>query len=175
MTDLFPDLQPLKTDEELRRWQRNAPKGYATRPGTGPVGETCGTCKHACRVPGGGKTYHKCALVQPWTHGLGTDIKLSSPACQKFKPWRDCEEYQVLLALLTRAPKDCELRSRDGIVASEKSWKQLEKFLWVIPTEQERALLRPGMRIAKVGELCRFLFGKCMVKVSKLPKDKRKV
>ena len=53
-------------------------KGYRGRPGTGPAGETCGTCRHLRRFG----RYSKCALMaHGWTHGLGTDILQKSPAC----------------------------------------------------------------------------------------------
>lgn len=57
---------------------------YAARPGTGPVGETCGSCKHIVRAWNG--RYRKCDLVRRlWTHGPGTDIKARSPACSKWE------------------------------------------------------------------------------------------
>lgn len=53
--------------------------------GTGPKGETCGTCKHATRISFG-KTFYKCALAERgWTHGIKTDIKLRWPACGKWE------------------------------------------------------------------------------------------
>lgn len=55
-------------------------KGYAARPGSGPEGETCKTCKHRTGH-GRGKTYHKCGLVK-WSFGAGTDVRLCSPACE---------------------------------------------------------------------------------------------
>lgn len=51
-------------------------------PGTGPEGETCGTCGHHV-VHIWSKRYHKCALVKP-TRGPGTDIRVRSPACAKW-------------------------------------------------------------------------------------------
>ena len=58
--------------------------GYAARPGTGPAGETCKTCKHSCyhqRV----RRFWKCRLMKDkWTHGYGTDIRLKSPACKEW-------------------------------------------------------------------------------------------
>ena len=55
------------------------PRGYAYFPGTGPEGETCGTCKHAKR----GRRFSKCGLARArWTHGRGTDILLRAPACK---------------------------------------------------------------------------------------------
>lgn len=57
---------------------------YAAAPGTGPDGETCGSCKH-CHRSGDGR-YRKCELVRRlWTHGPGTDIKARSAACSKWE------------------------------------------------------------------------------------------
>ena len=60
-------------------------KGYAAEPGTGPKGETCGSCKqHVRKVMAG--TYHKCGLmVHIWTGGGGTDIKVRSAACRHWE------------------------------------------------------------------------------------------
>ncbi len=63
-----------------------APKGYAGIPGTGPAGESCGSCAHLrCRRLA--KNYHKCFLRQAhWTGGRGTDVLVRSPACSKWTP-----------------------------------------------------------------------------------------
>lgn len=64
---------------------RSAANGYAARPGSGPVGRTCGDCIHYRTVKSGRRTYPKCALTQAhWTHGPGSDIKRSEPACAAF-------------------------------------------------------------------------------------------
>jgi hypothetical protein len=79
MVDLFGvDIPP---ESEAKR--KPTPKrGYAAPPGTGPAGETCGSCVHHARRNYGG-TYHKCALmVARWTRGPGTDILVRSPACK---------------------------------------------------------------------------------------------
>lgn len=56
--------------------------GYFARPGSGPEGQTCGTCIHANGTGRAGK-YKKCARMKRiWSHGAGTDIKLKSPACE---------------------------------------------------------------------------------------------
>lgn len=61
-------------------------KAYACTPGTGPKGETCGTCGHArYYAPSGKRRYYKCGLLEP-THGKGSDIKLNSPACLRWAP-----------------------------------------------------------------------------------------
>ena len=59
-------------------------RGHADRPGTGPEGETCGTCQHytARRMS---KTYRKCALTKAtWTGGPGSDIRAKDPACSRW-------------------------------------------------------------------------------------------
>lgn len=60
------------------------PRGYAFHPGTGPAGETCGSCKHDQRH----RKWHKCALNTRRTGGRGTDILARSPAC---KYWENGE------------------------------------------------------------------------------------
>lgn len=81
-TDLFG--QPLPP-EPVRFGLRAS--GYARRPGTGPAGETCRTCRFAVKVGGGKSHFYKCEIIRHrWTHGPGTDIKLRSPACEM---WQD--------------------------------------------------------------------------------------
>ena len=59
--------------------------GYAGRAGWGPEGETCKKCKYYTLAKHHDYTYRKCWLTKPnWTHGKGTDIKASAPACQFF-------------------------------------------------------------------------------------------
>jgi hypothetical protein len=70
-------------DTKPRRKPTKA-NGYAWKPGTGPAGETCKTCAHYTRVQHA-KVYLKCGLMRSvWTNGPGTDIKASSPACEKW-------------------------------------------------------------------------------------------
>jgi hypothetical protein len=56
--------------------------------GSGPAGETCGTCEHLVRrVSPSGKRFLKCGLVrQLWTKGPGSDIRAKWPACRCFEP-----------------------------------------------------------------------------------------
>ena len=52
--------------------------------GSGPAGETCGTCRHKTykRLA---KAYMKCGLMQAhWTGGAGSDIKARWPACAQW-------------------------------------------------------------------------------------------
>jgi hypothetical protein len=71
------------TPEQRKRLRAKPRKaGYAHTPGSGPHGETCGTCKHK-RAKEMSKTYYKCDLRRStWTSGYGTDILLKSPACK---------------------------------------------------------------------------------------------
>ena len=68
---------------------RTKKSGHAWRPGTGPEGETCKTCKHIARVKFA-KTYIKCGLMRAqWTGGPGTDIRARDAAC---KMWESKQE-----------------------------------------------------------------------------------
>ena len=83
MTDLFSCDGPL-TAEDMKRKHKTQARGYAWRPGTGPAGETCGSCRHlyANRMS---KTYYKCGLMRAsWTGGKGSDVLVRSPACLKW-------------------------------------------------------------------------------------------
>jgi hypothetical protein len=74
--DLFGD--PVR-----KQLQRGA---YAGHPGMGPKGETCGTCTHSyASITRSGRRYYKCAHVVA-TSGPGTDIRLRTPACERWEP-----------------------------------------------------------------------------------------
>lgn len=75
MTDLFGGPDQVQT------YRVGA---YAATPGTGPKDKTRKDCSHRYRMSGGSRYYNKCDLVKA-THGSGTDIKVSSPACTRFK------------------------------------------------------------------------------------------
>ena len=67
--------------------------------GSGPAGETCGSCKHLYpnRMA---KVYWKCGLMRKfWTGGAGTDIRRAWAACEKWEA--DVEDQESL----TPAPK----------------------------------------------------------------------
>ena len=56
--------------------------GHYAAPGTGPEGESCGTCRYAVRRKLSSKSVYKCELARRcWTHGPGSDIRLKDPAC----------------------------------------------------------------------------------------------
>lgn len=61
-------------------------RGYAFTPGTGPEGETCGSCRHIARTSGDARIYIKCGLMRAkWTKGPGSDIRAQSPACKEWE------------------------------------------------------------------------------------------
>lgn len=69
---------------KARKSKRNPtkPRGYFYHPGSGPAGETCGSCQHIFRNRLA-KTYLKCSLNSAkWTGGPGSDIRARSPACK---------------------------------------------------------------------------------------------
>lgn len=65
-------------------------RGHAAIPGSGPEGETCGTCMHRCRRRGSSKVFQKCGLMcHYWTNGYGTDIRCKDPACKMWQAESD--------------------------------------------------------------------------------------
>lgn len=87
MTDLFGGLISYRTKDgrtvEAKPRGRHyvEPRGGADRPGTGPAGQTCGTCQHIARF----EKYRKCALTRAaWTSGPRTDIRSRWAACSKW-------------------------------------------------------------------------------------------
>lgn len=65
--------------------------GHAAPPGTGPKGETCGSCEHICHKRMA-KTYLKCWRNQAnWTGGSKSDIRARDPACSKWEAKRGGE------------------------------------------------------------------------------------
>lgn len=55
--------------------------------GTGPAGETCGTCADAVLRPLRSRNYWKCAAAKnAWTNSQNSDIRLKWPACRAWKP-----------------------------------------------------------------------------------------
>lgn len=79
----FEQPEPYKGKQTRRK--PTVVKGYAALPGSGPEGETCGSCGHHV-IKRLGKKYHKCDLMRlAWTGGAGTDIRVRSPACSKWK------------------------------------------------------------------------------------------
>lgn len=60
--------------------------GYAARPGTGPKGQRCNTCRHCMLVSADGQRVRRCELTAPkWDRGAQMDIKHNAPACKHWE------------------------------------------------------------------------------------------
>lgn len=78
------DLMVLP-ESALKARRLSHKRGHAAPPGTGPVGETCGSCWHLDRVQMG-KTYLKCGRMRAhWTGGEATDVRAGDAACHKWE------------------------------------------------------------------------------------------
>lgn len=76
-----PALFDMPTGSRAKSRHHIMQRGYANPPGTGPAGETCGSCKHIVRT----KRYRKCSLRKAtWTHGPGSDVLARAPACKSW-------------------------------------------------------------------------------------------
>lgn len=83
--ELFFNDYALTPTERRKLRGPSKKNGYAWQPGTGPEGETCGSCQHLYRNRMA-KTYLKCGLMQSvWTGGAKTDVLARSPACKKWE------------------------------------------------------------------------------------------
>lgn len=59
--------------------------GYAARPGSGPRGQRCNTCRHAQRITHRQARSWKCEVMAGiWHLGPSSDIKPGAPACSEF-------------------------------------------------------------------------------------------
>lgn len=84
MSDELMLLPPHVSEKVIRAAPVKGSGLYADWPGTGPAGETCGSCARCYRAPNG--RYRKCELVRAlWSGGTATDIKARSAACSKWE------------------------------------------------------------------------------------------
>ena len=75
---LLPPSALVKTNRVRKR-------GHADHPGTGPEGETCGSCTHIAKRHLA-KTYTKCGLTKAtWTGGGGSDVRNKDAACSRWQ------------------------------------------------------------------------------------------
>lgn len=87
MEDLF-GLDRALTPIERKRLKRRepVPRGHVFPSGTGPAGETCGSCLHLYRNRMS-KTYLKCGLNRSkWTGGRASDVRAKDASCKKWDP-----------------------------------------------------------------------------------------
>lgn len=84
-----PDLTREFTSEllELSKPSRTGrPTGYAAAPGSGPLGQSCKSCRHMKRV-GLVRAFRKCDLMREfWDGSRKSDVNSSSPACCRWAP-----------------------------------------------------------------------------------------
>ncbi|SDA13121.1 hypothetical protein SAMN02799622_00915 [Methylobacterium sp. UNC378MF] len=84
IADLFNLDRALTPQERKRLKAGTTPKGYAALPGTGPAGETCGSCAHVVRRQMA-RVYLKCGLMRRgWTAGIASDVRAKAPACSRW-------------------------------------------------------------------------------------------
>jgi hypothetical protein len=80
--------QPLMVLPEsalLKARQLSNKRGHAAPPGTGPEGETCGSCAHLHRNQQA-RVYLKCGLNKAnWTGGGGSDVRARDAACRRWE------------------------------------------------------------------------------------------
>lgn len=76
--------------------------GYAARPGSGPEGQTCGTCANCAVRELANRHVFKCRLlVRSWSACRSTDVLKSSPAC---KHWQQGEGEPKPTSIRTTTP-----------------------------------------------------------------------
>lgn len=79
------DLMVLPASALAKRVPKIKKHGHAAVPGTGPNGETCGTCGNLVRKEMA-STYMKCGLMRDhWTGGYGTDVRVRDSACRRWE------------------------------------------------------------------------------------------
>lgn len=87
LKDMFGNEVTVEQARALLKKRHRPPtekRGYAAPPGTGPAGETCGSCRWLYRNRQA-KTYLKCQKMSPfWTGGAATDILAKAPACREW-------------------------------------------------------------------------------------------
>jgi hypothetical protein len=88
MKGLFDDIELVDPPRRDKRGRRpTAKKGHYAKPGTGPAGETCGSCQHLVRIELSSKAVYKCGIARSiWTHGPGSDIRCKDAACGGWRP-----------------------------------------------------------------------------------------
>ena len=81
---LFGPVDPLPPKRRAQRTRED--RAHAAPPGTGPLGETCRSCRFYRRVMSNTRVYRKCGIIKAeWTHGPGTDIRAHDAACRHWE------------------------------------------------------------------------------------------
>ncbi len=78
----FATLAPHARSAPGARRREPVPRGHFAPIGSGPAGETCGSCRHLFRRELA-KAYLKCQRSREiWTGGRATDVRLNDAACR---------------------------------------------------------------------------------------------
>jgi hypothetical protein len=65
----------------------NRDRAHPSPPGSGPAGQSCGTCAKCVKREFTHHNYYKCLVMAKfWTAGLGTDVRLKDLACKSWEP-----------------------------------------------------------------------------------------
>lgn len=77
-------------DREFAQKLRRTVPGMAHFAGTGPVGETCGTCGYLSEVTHRGRRINRCAKFTELMQGkVGDSVPKRTPACRYFSPTKE--------------------------------------------------------------------------------------
>jgi hypothetical protein len=81
------DATLTQPDPEFAQKLRRTVPGMAHFAGTGPVGETCGTCGYLSEVTHRGRCINRCAKFTELMQGkVGDSVPKHTPACRYFSP-----------------------------------------------------------------------------------------
>ena len=81
--EAHPDVLAFAAQEKLRH---PLDRAHPYPPGSGPPGQTCGTCAKLC-VKECSRKYFKChVLMKFWSCGPATDIRKKDLACMAWEP-----------------------------------------------------------------------------------------
>jgi hypothetical protein len=62
-------------------------RAHPYAPGSGPTGQTCGTCAKCIQRREYRRNFYKCRVMQKsWSRGPSTDIRLKDKACLAWEP-----------------------------------------------------------------------------------------
>ena len=93
MKSLFNE--DVKSFDKSKR-RKTVDIAHPALPGTGPVGETCKTCRFYNRIRYHDRTFRKCEIQKKvWTHGPGTDIRAKDKACLEWKSIKPMILYRI--------------------------------------------------------------------------------
>lgn len=86
LPDVVRERYERAVEEKAKRGKHYVePRGHAFTPGSGPAGETCGSCAHLHRRVWSG-TYLKCARNRAnWTKGRASDVRAGDAACRHWE------------------------------------------------------------------------------------------